>query len=99
MYDETSIILDRIDIILVIWGVDVIGTRYEEYEQLRNGLPFVLNAYIERSCYNLSKENNYAELAFETVKLEVTMGNNPYKGEDIPLYVAKRDSISNIITV
>ena len=48
---------------------------------------------------HLSKENNYAELAFETVKLEVTMGNNPYKGEDIPLYVAKRDSISNIITV
>lgn len=48
---------------------------------------------------HLSKENNYAELAFETVKLEVTMGNNPYRGEDIPLYVAKRDSISNIITV
>ena len=48
---------------------------------------------------HLSKENNYAELAYETVKLEVTMGNNPYRGEDIPLFVAKRDSISNIITV
>ena len=33
---------------------------------------------------HLSKENNYAELAYETVKLEVTLGNNPYKGEDIP---------------
>ena len=48
---------------------------------------------------HLSKENNYAELAFETVKLEVTMGDNPYRGEDIPLYVAKRDTVSNIITV
>lgn len=48
---------------------------------------------------HLSKENNYAELAYETVKLEITMGNNPYKGDDIPLFVAKRDSISNVITV
>lgn len=48
---------------------------------------------------HLSKENNYAELAYETVKLEVTLGNNPYKGEDIPISVAKRDCISEIITV
>ena len=47
---------------------------------------------------HLSKENNYAELAYETVKLEVTIGNNPYKGEDIPMMVAKRESISDIIT-
>lgn len=46
---------------------------------------------------HLSKENNYEELAYETVKLEVTMGNNPYKGDDIPIMVAKRDTISNII--
>ena len=30
---------------------------------------------------HLSKENNYAELAYETVRLEVTMGDNPYKGD------------------
>lgn len=48
---------------------------------------------------HLSKENNFAELAFETVKLEVTLGNNPYKGEDIPISVAKRDCISEIIAV
>lgn len=48
---------------------------------------------------HLSKENNYAELAYETVKLEVTFGDNPYKGEDIPLKVARRDRISDIITV
>ena len=48
---------------------------------------------------HLSKENNYEELAYETVKLEVTMGDNPYKGEDIPMMVAKRDTISKIITL
>lgn len=47
---------------------------------------------------HLSKENNYAELAYETVKLEVTFGDNPYKGEDIPMMVAKRDAISDVIT-
>ena len=48
---------------------------------------------------HLSKENNYAELAYETVKLEVTFGDNPYKGEDIPLKVAGRDRISDIVMV
>lgn len=48
---------------------------------------------------HLSKENNYAELAYETVKLEVTLGDNPYKGEEIPISVAKRDMISQVITV
>lgn len=48
---------------------------------------------------HLSKENNFAELAYETVKLEVTLGKTPFKGEDIPLLVAKRDAISEIITV
>lgn len=48
---------------------------------------------------HLSKENNYAELAYETVKLEVTLGNNPYRGEEIPISVAGRDSVSEVITV
>ena len=48
---------------------------------------------------HLSKENNYAELAYETVKLEVTFGDNPYKGEDIPIAVAKRDCMSDIVLV
>ncbi len=46
---------------------------------------------------HLSKENNYAELAYETVKLEVSLGDNPYRGEDIPITVAKRDAVSGII--
>lgn len=48
---------------------------------------------------HLSKENNYPRLAYETVKLEVTLSNTPYHGEDLNLIVAKRDCISDIITV
>ncbi len=46
---------------------------------------------------HLSKENNYAELAVATVKLEVTMGSTPYKGEDLPLMVANRDKMSEVL--
>ena len=48
---------------------------------------------------HLSKENNYEQLAYETVKLEVTLGDNPYRGEDIPISVARRDCVSCIIEV
>ena len=48
---------------------------------------------------HLSKENNYEELAYETVKLEVTLGQNPYKGDDIPIAVTKRDQVSAVIEV
>lgn len=48
---------------------------------------------------HLSKENNYAELARETVKLEVTMSDIPFHGEDLPLMVANRDFISDILEV
>ncbi len=48
---------------------------------------------------HLSKENNFPELAYETVKLEVTLGDNPYKGEEIPMIVAKRDAPSEIIEI
>lgn len=47
---------------------------------------------------HLSKENNYARLAYETVRLEITMGENPYKGNDFPIYVANRDRVSELIT-
>ena len=46
---------------------------------------------------HLSKENNYEELAYETVRLEVAMGDNPYKADDFPIYVADRDTVSQII--
>ena len=48
---------------------------------------------------HLSKENNYEELAYETVKLEISIGDNPYRGDEIPMMVAKRDSVSEVITL
>ncbi len=48
---------------------------------------------------HLSRENNYEELAYETVCSEVTLGDNPYKSRDFKIQVAKRDCISEAITV
>ena len=48
---------------------------------------------------HLSKENNYEQLAFETVRLEIDMADNPYHAKDFPIHVAKRDMISEIFEV
>lgn len=48
---------------------------------------------------HLSKENNYAELACETVKLEVQLGDTPYQPGDFPISVARRDEISPCIEI
>lgn len=46
---------------------------------------------------HLSKENNYERLAYETVRLEITLGDTPYSGSDFPLHVARRDEPSECI--
>lgn len=48
---------------------------------------------------HLSKENNYARLAYETVRLEVTLGDNPYRGSDFPITVAPRSEVSERVEV
>ncbi len=48
---------------------------------------------------HLSKENNYEALAYETVKLEIDQGECPYRGNDFPITVAKRDEMSPIINL
>ena len=48
---------------------------------------------------HLSKENNYERLAYETVKMEVTVGDNPYKGTDFPIDVASRSDVSKRMVV
>ena len=48
---------------------------------------------------HLSKENNYAELAYETVRLELMLGDTPYGPEDFSITVAKRDECSACIEV
>ena len=39
------------------------------------------------------------ELAYETVRLEITMGDNPYRASDFPIDVAKRDCSSQIFYI
>ena len=48
---------------------------------------------------HLSKENNFEELACETVKLEIDQGDHGYKARDFSISVAKRDVMSEIVTV
>lgn len=48
---------------------------------------------------HLSKENNLPELAYESVRVEVTMSDTPYNGNDFPLYVAKRSEVSKMIEI
>lgn len=48
---------------------------------------------------HLSKENNLPELAYESVRVEVTMADNQYSGNDFPIYVAKRSEVSEVIEV
>jgi len=46
---------------------------------------------------HLSKENNMPELAFETVRMEIDMGDCPYQSGDFDLTVAKRSEPSKLI--
>ncbi|MCR5670210.1 MAG: MBL fold metallo-hydrolase [Butyrivibrio sp.] len=46
---------------------------------------------------HLSKENNLPELAFETVRLGIEMGDTPFGGNDFPIMVANRSEISKIL--
>ncbi len=46
---------------------------------------------------HLSQENNLAELAYETVRLEITMSDNEYKADDFPIYIAKRGEMSQAV--
>ena len=48
---------------------------------------------------HLSKENNLPELAYESVRVEVTMSDTKYSGSDFPVYVAKRSDVSDVIEI
>ena len=48
---------------------------------------------------HLSEENNLAELAYETVRLEILMGDNIYKPEDFKIRVAGRRQCSELVAV
>lgn len=48
---------------------------------------------------HLSKENNLAELAYETVRLEISMADNPYQPDDFQILVANRSEISQLVEI
>ncbi len=48
---------------------------------------------------HLSKENNLPELAYEAVRMEITMGDNPYHANDFRLQVAGRSEMSPVINI
>ncbi|MBR1931408.1 MAG: MBL fold metallo-hydrolase [Lachnospiraceae bacterium] len=48
---------------------------------------------------HLSKENNLPELAYEAVRMEITMGDNPYRADDFRIQVAKRNEVSPIVHI
>ena len=48
---------------------------------------------------HLSKENNYPELALESVRAEITLADIPYRGMDFDISIAPRDRVSKRIIV
>lgn len=48
---------------------------------------------------HLSKENNYEQLAYETVRLEIDQGDSPYHASDFSIAVARRDQMSEIVNL
>lgn len=63
-------------------------------------LNFILHDHMKHIFLgHLSKENNLEELACETVKLEIDQGGHGYRARDFSISVAKRDRMSEIITL
>lgn len=48
---------------------------------------------------HLSKDNNIPELAYETVRMELTMGSEVYNEVRFPITVAKRNEVSPLIKI
>lgn len=59
---------------------------------------FLLNDNIDEILLgHLSKENNFPELAYETVRTEIDMAENSYKSNDFKITVAGRDKPGHIV--
>ncbi len=48
---------------------------------------------------HLSHENNLAELAYETVRMEITMSDNDFKFSDFRVLIGKRNERTELLTV
>lgn len=59
---------------------------------LHDGLKAVLLGH-------LSKDNNLPELAFESVRMEVNMGDTPFKASDFDIRVARRSEVTPVVEI
>lgn len=48
---------------------------------------------------HLSKENNLPELAYESVRMEINMDDNPYKAGDFDIRVASRSEVTPVVNI
>lgn len=48
---------------------------------------------------HLSKENNLPELAYESVRMEISMGDTPYQAGDFDIRVARRSEVTPAIVI
>lgn len=48
---------------------------------------------------HLSKENNLPELAYESVRLEINLGDNPYQAKDFDIRVARRSDLTPAVVL
>lgn len=48
---------------------------------------------------HLSKENNLPELAYESVRMEINLDDNPYKAGDFDIRVAKRSEVTPVVEI
>ncbi len=51
------------------------------------------------SLGHLSQDNNLPELAYETVRMEISLGENPYRAEDFQIQVARRSELSPVMVI
>ena len=51
------------------------------------------------SLGHLSQDNNLPELAYETVRMEISLGENPYRAEDFQIQVARRSELSPVMEI
>ena len=47
----------------------------------------------------MSKENNLPELAYESVRLEINLGDNPYQAKDFDIRVARRSDLTPAVVL
>lgn len=63
-------------------------------------LDIILNENMKKVFLgHLSKENNYEELAYESVRMEINLSESIYKADDFDIAVAKRDVPSGWVEV